>query len=99
MLVETLLQWEAYLKLPEMELKHVNKLQDKHRMIMYMIKNVLRRIKGMGMDTIKFHGILHLVESIKSDGVPNVVDTGDNESHHKPTKYYSKLTQKNEKTF
>ena len=98
-LVETLLQWEAYLKLPEMELKHVNKLQDKHRVIMWLIKSVLRRIKGMGMDTIKFHGILHLVESIKSDGVPNVVDTGDNESHHKPTKYYSKLTQKNEKTF
>jgi hypothetical protein len=53
----------------------------------------------MGLDTMKFHQILHLVELIMNNGVPNVVDTGPNESHHKPTKYYSKLTQKNEKTF
>ena len=39
------------------------------------------------------------MELITNNGVPNVVDTGPNESHHKPTKYYSKLTQKNENTF
>ena len=99
MLLETMLQWESFLKLEVMQKKHVRKLKDKHRYVMYLMKKVLRRTKGMGFDVMKFHGILHLAEGILNDGVPNCVDTGHNESHHKPTKYYSKLTQKNVKTF
>ena len=99
LLVETMLEWEAFLKQDQMDKNHVRKLQDKHRYLMYLMKKVLRRTKGMGMDFMKFHGILHLVELIIANGVPNVVDTGPNESHHKPTKYYSTLTQKNETTF
>ena len=99
LLVETMLEWEAFLKQDKMDKNHVRKLQDKHRYLMYLMKKVLRRTKGMGMDFMKFHAILHLVQLIVANGDPNVVDTGPNESHHKPTKYYSTLTQKNETTF
>ena len=97
---ETLLQWEQFLKQPEMELKHLRRLQDKHKLIMHMLKTVLQRAKGMGLDLLKFHGILHLCEQIIDNGVPNIADTESNESHHKPTsKYYSKLTQKDQSKF
>ena len=99
MLIETLLQWEQYLKQPEMELKHLKRLQDKHILLMGMIKQVLKRSKGMGLDLLKYHGILHLCEQILDNGVPNIADTGANESHHKPTKYYSRLTQKDQSKF
>ena len=32
-------------------------------------------------------------------GVPSELDTGSNESHHKPTKYAARLTQRKEATF
>jgi hypothetical protein len=48
----------------------------------------------MGLNIMKFHGILHLFRDIINLGVPKCVDTGANESHHKPTKYAAKLTQR-----
>ena len=59
-LVELMLIWEAYLHLPEMEVKHVKKLDKKHRHIMYLIRKVAPRTKGMGLKVMKFHAILHL---------------------------------------
>ncbi len=48
----------------------------------------------MGLKLIKFHTILHLVDDILNFGVPNNVDTGPNESHHKITKVAAKMTQR-----
>ena len=99
LLVETLLQWEAHLCLAEMDKKHVTRLEKKNRFIMFLLKKVGHRTKGMGFKVMKFHAIIHLVEDIIMFGVPMNVDTGSNESHHKTTKVAAKLTQKDIKTF
>ena len=39
-LVETLLQWERWLRSDTMEKSHVKKARDKHRYIMYLMKSV-----------------------------------------------------------
>ena len=61
--------------------------------------NVAKRSEGMGLKLMKFHAIVHMVEDILLYGVPSEFDTGSNESHHKPTKYAAKLTQRKEATF
>ena len=99
LLIETLLQWEAYLNSSQMEKKHVKRLKKKHRFLMYLLKRVGHRTIGMGFKVMKFHAILHLAQDILMFGVPMVVDTGSNESHHKTTKVAAKLTQKDIKTF
>lgn len=94
LLVETLLQWEAYLCLDQMQKTHVKRLQQKNRFVMFLLKKVGNRTKGMGFRVMKFHQILHLYLDIIMFGVPMNVDTGSNESHHKSTKIAAKLTQK-----
>jgi len=94
LLCETLLEWEAFLKLDRLELKHVKRLKKKHQYIMFLIKKICKRTEGMGMKIMKFHGILHLMQDIINLGVPNCIDTGANESHHKTTKVAAKLTQR-----
>ena len=98
-LVELLLQWEAYLCRKEMRKDLVKKMERKHRYLMYTIKQVAQRKKGMGLKLMKFHAIVHLVTDILLYGVPKEVDTGANESHHKPAKHAAKLTQRKESTF
>ena len=99
LLVETLLQWESYLTLARMEKKHVRRLKKKHRFLMFLLKKVGNRVKGMGFKIMKFHAILHLAYDILMFAVPMNVDTGSNESHHKTTKVAAKLTQKDIKSF
>ena len=99
MLVEPLLEWEAYLNEPEMKKKHVHRLKEKHRYIMYLIKKVAKRTEGMGLKIMKYHTILHMVEDIFLYGVPLVFDTAANESHHKVSKVAAKLTQRNIRYF
>jgi len=99
LLVETLLEWEAYLCQKEMRRDDVVRLEKKHRVIMYIMKTVAKRSKGMGLKIMKFHAIVHMVEDILLYGVPGEVDTGSNESHHKPTKQAAGLTQQREDTF
>ena len=99
LLVETLLQWEAYLNLPRMEKKDLQRLKRKHKFLMYLLIKVGNRTTGMGFKVMKVHAMLHLVIDILMFGVPMVVDTGSNESHHKKTKVAAKLTQKDIKTF
>lgn len=99
LLVETMLQWEAYLCQPQMEKAHVRRLKRKHKFVMFLLKKVGNRTTGMGFKVMKFHAILHLAYDIMMFGVPMVVDTGSNESHHKTTKVAAKLTQKDIKTF
>lgn len=99
LLVETLLCWETYLKLDRMELKHVKRLKQKHRYLMYLIKKIMLRTKGVGFKFMKFHGILHMVMDMMAYGVPSNVDTGANESHHKFVKLMAKLTQRDISVF
>ncbi len=93
-LLETLLQWEQWLKSSEMKVKHVRQAQTKHRIIMHFLKKIMRRSTGMGLKIIKFHGIMHIADDILNFGVPMEVDTGSNKSAHKTEKTAAKLTQK-----
>ena len=86
LLVELLLEWEAFLCQKEMQRSDVVRLKEKHRFIMYIMRNVAKRSKGMGLKVMKFHAILHLVEDILLYGVPSEFDTGAQESHHKVSK-------------
>lgn len=99
LLVELLLEWEAFLCQKEMQRSDVVRLKEKHRFIMYIMRNVAKRSKGMGLKVMKFHAILHLVEDILLYGVPSEFDTGAQESHHKVSKVAAKLTQRKEATF
>ena len=99
LLVELMLEWESYLNEPLMYVKHVKRLEKKHRFIMYIMRKVAQRSKGMGLKLVKFHMILHLWEDILQFGVPLEHDTSANESMHKPSKKASKMTQKAADTF
>lgn len=99
LLLETVLQWEAFLKLDRMQKFHLKRLEKKHQYLMYLIKSICNRSEGLGFKIMKFHGIHHLCQDILNFGVPSVVDTGCNESHHKTTKQCAKLTQKDVTVF
>ena len=99
MLLETLLQWESYMKQETMMRKHVIRLEKKHRYLLYLIKKVIKREQGMGMKLVKFHALLHIAADILMFGVPLNVDTSSNEEHWKPTKVAAKLTQKDYRNF
>jgi hypothetical protein len=96
-LVETLLQWERWLKSTSMEKQHVKQAKEKHRYIMYLMKKVAKWSTGMQLKLTKFHGIVHMAEDILNFGVPMEFDTGSNESGHKPTKTAARLTKKTKK--
>ena len=98
-LVETLLQWEMWLKSDAMSRNHVKLAQYRHRHIMYFARKVARRASGMGLKVSKFHAISHMADDILQYGVPMEFDTGSNESGHKATKVAAKLTQKKADTF
>jgi hypothetical protein len=99
LLIETLLQWESWLKSDEMLRSDVEKAKHKHRYIMYLIKKVGNRVKGMGLKITKFHAIMHMAQDILHFGVPMNYDTGFREMGHKPIIADSKRTQKKEETF
>lgn len=99
LLVELMLEWEAYLGQKVMKREHVVRLQKKHRFIMYIMKQVADRSSGMGLKLMKFHAIVHLINDMLLYGSPSEFDTGSNESHHKESKYAAKLTQRKEATF
>ena len=99
LLVETLLEWEMWLKSDIMWKVHLKSAATKHRFIMCLIKKVGDRLTGMGLKIFKHHAMLHMMEDIRNYGVPMCYDTGSNESGHKPTKTAAKLTQRNEDTF
>ena len=98
-LVETLLGWIQWLKCKRLQLRHVKASAWKHRYLMYLIKKVVRRTKGMGMKFPKFHLMQHITQDIINHGNAASLDTGTNESGHKPTKKAALLTQKREDTF
>ena len=100
LLLETMLQWEAFMKQPTMKRKVVVRLEKKHRYLLYLMKKVMARQSGMGLKLVKFHALLHLAGDILMFGVPLNVDTSANEEHWKPAKQVAaKLTQKDCRTF
>lgn len=76
MLLETLLEWQGWLNSPKMMKSDVQRAKTKHRYIMYLVRKVADRKKGMGLKLMKFHGILHMAEAILNFGVPLEYDTG-----------------------
>ena len=64
LLLEMLLEWEAYLNEPRMQVYHLKRLKKKHRYLMYVIRRLAKRTKGMGLKLLKFHLILHLVAEL-----------------------------------
>ena len=70
LLIELLLEWEAHLNEPRMEVYHLRRLQKKHRYLMYLMRKIAKRSAGMGLKLLKFHLILHLSEDILQFGVP-----------------------------
>ena len=99
MLLETSLQWVEWLQSAEMPLKDVERCPKKFQNIMYLMKRISGRTKGMGLKTTKFHCILHMPEDMLAYGVPMEVDTRFNEMHHKPSKAAAALTQKDKSQF
>ena len=99
MLIELLLEWEAYLNLDVMMIKHVVRLHQKHRFILYLMRKIAKRQAGMGLKLVKFHVLLHLADDILNVGVPTKFDISANEGHHKVGKKAAKLTQKEAASF
>ena len=98
-LLEMLLQWEAFLCLKEITRADAKRLDTKHKFIMYLLHKYGRRKEGMGLKVYKFHAMKHMVQDFLLYGTASEMDTGSNESHHKPSKYAARLTQRKESTF
>jgi len=98
-LVETLLMWVEWLKSDEIPKKLVNRAKRKHQFIMYLIRKVADRQKGMGLKITKFHAITHMADDILFFGTPMCFDTGSDEAGHKPAKIAAKVTQKRKDRF
>ena len=62
-----------------------------------MKRDILK--EGMGHNTKNHHGQKHLAESILDYGVPENINTFDNERHHKPDKRTAQRTQKQAEKF
>lgn len=94
MLIETLLQMEAWMMTAEMEVTTVRRFEVKMKEIMSMTKQIGKREEKMGFKTFNFHAGKHIADDILSFGVPRNVNTRSNESHHKSDKRNAKRTQR-----
>lgn len=99
MLLETQIQFEAWLKSPSMRVDTVIRMRTKVRELMYLTKNVGKRERGMGFKTNNFHATKHVPDDILLFGPAHVVNTRSNEMHHKPDKNSAKMTQKRPGSF
>ncbi len=94
MLLETQLQFESWLKSPQLTVQAVERAKTKVCELMGMIKQVGKRQEGMANTLMNFHGTKHVPEDILFFGVPSNVDTFSNERHHKRDKKTAQRTQK-----
>ena len=98
-LMEMLLLFENFLRLPDMDTKQV-KLLDKFVPIMLSwFKEMVDRKTGVGMNFIKFHLPLHICQDILRFGPSYSSDSSCCEKNHKSTKAAARQTQKNSETF
>jgi len=93
LLLETSLEWEAWLNSDKMMKSDIQKAKAKHRHIMHLMRNVAVRQTGMGLKWVKFNGVLHMADAVLNFSVPLEHDTQCNESHHIPAEKASMLTQ------
>jgi len=94
MLLESMLQMEAWLKLPEIHVFEVQRVEVKVRELMALEKVIGKQSTGMGFRTFNFHAAVHLSDDILYFGVPNHVNSSSNEMHHKPDKTAALQTQR-----
>ena len=97
MLLEAQLQYESWAKEETMEVELVKRAKIKMKEYMDMCKLVQKRDLlevGMGHNTKNHHGQKHLADSILDFGVPENLNTFDNERHHRPDKKTAQRTQK-----
>ena len=99
LLLETQLQFEAWLNSPSLTVEEVKRAKVKVREVMNLTKQVGKQTKGMGFSTMNFHAILHAPDDILNFGVPTNVNARSDEMHHKKDKKSAKRTQKRPKTF
>jgi len=74
-LLWTCLQWVEWLQSAEMPLKDVGHCPKKFQNIMYLMKRISGRTRGMGSKTTKIYCILHMPEDMMAYEVPMEVDT------------------------
>jgi len=99
LLLESLLQWEQWLKSKEMNYNDVERYGEKVKELMNLEKTVGNRQEGMKFRTIKFHGALHNCMDILNLGVPTVTNSSPDEKGHKRSKTAAKRTQRIPKKF
>lgn len=97
--LELHLQFEQWLKLPELRVDTVLRMRTKIRELMLVTKEVQKRESGMGFRTNCFHSTKHVPDDILFFGPPHCVNTDCNESHHKPDKKSAQRTQKRPENF
>ena len=93
-LLETQLQFERWMNLPEIRVNLVHRAGTKFREMMNMNRRIAKRESGMGFRTLNFHGTLHVPEDMLNFGVPTNVNTRSNEMHHKRDKKTAARTSK-----
>jgi len=98
-LLETMLQWEAWLKQPCISVFEIHRFEVKVRELTAWEKIIGQTNTGMKFRTFNFHASLHVADDIMNFGVPNHVNTSSDESQHKPDKTAAKRTQRRPKTF
>ena len=86
LLVETQLQLEQWMALPEMDVYTVEQAKTKFRELIGMIKQVGKRDKGMGCKTMNVHATKHVPQDIHNFGPPRCTNTKSNKTHHKRDK-------------
>jgi hypothetical protein len=99
MLLETQLQFGAWLKLPEVSVENVERSKVKLREYQNMNKRVGRRNEGMGNNTMNFHGTKHAPEDWLNFAVSDNINTKSDEAGHKPDKKNALRTNKQVETW
>ena len=94
MLLESMLQLEAWLKQPTIPVFEIERFEVKVRELMSLEKVIGKRTTGMGFRTFNFHAAVHMADDMLNFGVPSNVNTDSNEAHHKPDKTAAIRTQR-----
>jgi len=94
MLLESMLQMEAWLKLPEIPAFEVQRFEVMMHELMALEKVIGKRSTGMGFRTFDFHAAVHLSDNMLYHSVPDHVNSSSNEMHHKPDKTAALRTQR-----
>lgn len=99
LLLETWLEWEAWMKQDQIEMVELKRADRKIREVLQLEKKIGKREKGMGFNTFKFHAATHAIPDIFRNGVPSNVNTSSDEMDHKNSKTASLRTQRRKDTF